>query len=76
VREASHDQQQKSIKCEQCGKDGTVTVVADGFDDAPASFTIKKEYKGPCEPRYPPISAHEMHKLTGLPLAGWCETRY
>jgi hypothetical protein len=66
----------KSIKCEQCGKDGTVTVHADGFDDAPESFTIKKECKGPCEPGYAPLSAQEMHKLFALPLAGWSETRY
>jgi hypothetical protein len=66
----------KAIKCDQCGSDGTLTVHADGFDDAPERFTAKQECKGACGPRYTPMSAHDMHKLTGLPLAGWSEARY
>ena len=30
----------KTIKCEKCGSDAVLEVVADGFDDAPASFTM------------------------------------
>lgn len=66
----------KTIKCDRCGKEGSLTVHADGFDDAPASFTITEECKGPCEKRHYPMSAEEMQKLTGLPLSGWSETKY
>lgn len=66
----------KSIKCERCGKDAHITVHADGFDDAPASFTAKEECTARCEPRYYPMTAQEMHDRTGLPLSGWSETRY
>lgn len=67
---------QKAITCDRCGKEGTRTVHADGFDDAPERFTAKQECKGPCGPRYFPMSAQEMRDQDGLPLAGWSETRY
>lgn len=66
----------KTIKCSRCGKEASLTVHAVGFDDAPADFTITEECNGRCDKRYYPMSAQEMQKLTGLPLAGWSETKY
>ena len=65
---------QRPIKCDRCGKDGTETVHADGFDDAPESFTIAAT--GRCEPRYIPSARRRCIEHTGLPLSGWSETRY
>ena len=48
----------------------------DRRDDRHEGRAAKQECKGPCEPRYMGMSAEDMHKLTGLPLAGWSETRY
>jgi hypothetical protein len=75
-REVEMINNRRSIKCPECGKDGHETVVADGFDDAPESFTLKRECSGPCRPRYQPMTAKEMHELTRLPLSGWSHTRY
>jgi hypothetical protein len=66
----------KDVKCERCGRDGYITVHADGFDDAPEKFTAKQECKGGCEPRYFPMTAQEMHERFGYPRAGWSETKY
>jgi hypothetical protein len=66
----------KAIKCERCGKPAQFTVHADGFDDAPANFTATEECDGGCKKRYYPMSAQQMHDLTGLPLAGWSEARF
>ena len=60
-----------SVKCELCGSDAELLVVSDGFDDAPTSFTITRTCSGPCEKRYLPMTAQEMHERTGLPLTGW-----
>jgi hypothetical protein len=61
----------KTIKCETCGRDATLEVVADGFDDAPPSFVITRTCSGHCKKEYAPMSAQKMHELTGLPLTGW-----
>ena len=37
----------KTVKCEMCGSDAELEVVADGFDDAPTSFTITRTCSGP-----------------------------
>ena len=65
-----------AIQCDRCGKDGYITVHADGFDDAPTNFTAKQECQGACDPRYVPMTAQQMHDRTGLPLSGWSETRF
>ena len=49
--------------------DAELEVVADGFDDAPTSFTITRTCSGPCEKTYCPMTAHQMHERTGLPLS-------
>ena len=64
----------KTDKCEICGSDADVHVVADGFDDAPASFIIKRTCSGPCEKTYRPMTAQQMHETTGLPMTGWSQT--
>jgi hypothetical protein len=64
------------VKCERCGKEGYLTVHAEDWEDSPLSFTMKEECKGPCEPRYSQMTAEEMHKMTGLPLSGWSETKH
>ena len=61
----------KTVKCEICGSDAELEVVADGFDDAPTSFTITQTCSGPCEKTDCPMTAHQMHERTGLPLTGW-----
>lgn len=64
----------KTDKCEICGSYAEVKVVADGFDDAPVSFTITRTCSGPCDKTYRPMTAQEMHETTGLPLTGWSQT--
>ena len=64
----------KTDKCEICGSDTEVHVAADDFDDAPASFTIKRTCGGPCEKTYRRMTAQQMHETTGLPLTGWSQT--
>ena len=66
----------KTDKCEICGSDAEMHVVADGFDDSPASFTITRTCRGPppCEKTYRPMTALQMHETTGLPLTGWSHT--
>ena len=66
----------KTDKCEICESDAEVHVVADGFDDAPTSFTIKRTCRGPrpCEKTYRQITAQQMHETTGLPMTGWSQT--
>ncbi|MCL4294076.1 MAG: hypothetical protein KJ056_13820, partial [Acidimicrobiia bacterium] len=59
-----------TIKCERCGASAHLFVHANGFDDAPESFTMKEECTARCAPRYQPMSAEKMHERTGLPLAG------
>ncbi|MEQ1864537.1 MAG: hypothetical protein ABL996_07770 [Micropepsaceae bacterium] len=61
----------KNIKCERCGSNALLEVVPDGFDDAPASFTITRTCSGHCPKAYGPVTAQEMHDKTGLPLNGW-----
>lgn len=58
-------------KCEHCGLEAEIEVVPDGWADAPASFVITRTCHGPCEKAYMPVTAQEMHKITGLPLSGW-----
>jgi hypothetical protein len=65
-----------AIKCERCGSKAELLVVADGFDDAPKSFTITRTCSGGCPKGYAPVTAQEMHERTGLPLSGWSETRF
>ena len=38
------NQKKKKVKCEKCGMDAELEVVPDGFDDAPATFTITREH--------------------------------
>ena len=66
----------KTDKCEICGSDAEVHVVAVGFDDAPASFTITRTCRGqrPCEKTYRQMPAQQMHETTRLPLTGWSQT--
>ena len=63
----------KKVKCELCGSDAELQVVADGFDDAPKSFAITRTCSGPgpCKKRYCQMTADQMHERTGLPLTGW-----
>jgi hypothetical protein len=61
----------KTIPCEICGSEALVEVVPDGFYDAPASFVITRTCSGSCKKAYSPMSAKQMHELTGLPLSGW-----
>ena len=64
----------KTGKCEICGSDAEVHVRAEGFDDAPASFTITRTCSGPCEKTYLGMTAQQMHETTGLPLTDWSHT--
>ena len=61
----------KSVKCDNCGGDAELVVVPDGFDDAPATFTVTRTCGGQCQKAYCQMSAQEMHKRTGLPVTGW-----
>src|ERR1043166_6634728 len=61
----------RTIKCETCGRDATLEVVADGFDDEPPSFVITRTCSGHRQPKYAPLSAQEMHERTGVALTGW-----
>lgn len=62
--------------CAVCGKGSTVTVHADGFDDAPASFKVVIECDGACGKAYLPHTADQIRTIFGLPLTGWTEARY
>lgn len=63
--------------CERCGQPADAQVVADGFDDAPESFTITRTCSAGCTKVYVAgVTPEEMRASTGLPLAGWSETRY
>ena len=64
----------RQTKCEKCGADAEEEVVADGFDDAPATFVITRTCSGHCQKTYMPMTAHQMHEATGLPLTGWSRT--
>lgn len=62
----------RTTTCERCGGDAVDEVVPDGWDDAPANFTITRTCKnGPCSKTYTKLTAQQMHDLTGLPLSGW-----
>lgn len=50
-------------KCLTCGGEAFVTVHADGFDDLPATFTMKNTCKkGPCPAAYVQLTAQQMHE--------------
>jgi hypothetical protein len=66
----------KTVSCERCGGPADLLMVADGFDDAPASFVMTRTCHRGCEKLYVPMTAKEMHDSTKLPLQGWSETRY
>ena len=61
----------KRIACEGCGSEALLEVVPDGFDDAPARFTITRTCSGGCKKTYAPVTAQKMRELTGLPVSGW-----
>ena len=61
----------KTVPCERCGLDATLEVIADDWDDAPASFTLKRTCGGPCRKTYTRLSPQEMNRLTGIPATGW-----
>lgn len=61
----------KTVRCKHCGQEAVITVVPDGFDDAPPTFVITEECRGRCAKSYYPCTAQQMHELTGLSLTGW-----
>jgi len=61
----------KKVPCETCGRESTVEVRPDGFDDAPVSFTISRTCSGFCPKAHASLTPEENHKLTGLPVTGW-----
>lgn len=63
-------------QCEACGGKADALVVADGFDDQPSSFTVKRICRGSCAPTYTPMTATDMQYVFKLPLSGWSETRF
>jgi len=64
------------VRCETCGKTADALVVADGFDDEPSSFTVKRMCRGNCAPTYAPMAPRDMQYVFKLPLSGWSETRF
>jgi hypothetical protein len=61
----------RDVACPRCGGKAELEVVADGWDDAPASFTLTVTCSAGCPKGYIPVSAQEMHEKTGLPMSGW-----
>ena len=64
----------KTIRCKECGQPAIVLVIAVGFDDDPKEFTMQQKCNGPCKDTITPLTAKEMHDITGLPLTGWSNT--
>lgn len=64
------------VRCEACGCKAEALIVADGFDDAPRHFTVKRTCSGRCEPAYTTMAAKDMQYVFRLPLSGWSETRF
>jgi DNA-directed RNA polymerase subunit M/transcription elongation factor TFIIS len=62
----------KTVTCEKCwNSKATLTVTAEGWEDAPKTFTFTRECPA-CGKSYAGgILAENMHELTGLPLTGW-----
>lgn len=63
-------------RCETCSRPAELHVVADGFDDAPATFTVKRMCGGGCKDNYTQMSAKDMSYVFKLPLSGWSHTKY
>ncbi len=67
---------QRELPCERCGSKSEVKVVADGWDDAPESFTITRTCSGGCTKTYTQMTAAKMHAAFNLPLTGWSSTEF
>ena len=63
-------------KCPSCGGPAEAHIVADGFDDSPATFVAVITCQRGCAKSYMPMTAAEMHAAFKLPLSGWSETRF
>ena len=61
----------RKTQCQSCGSDAEEEIIADDWEDAPASFTLRRTCNGPCKKSYLRMAPNEMHELTGRPLAGW-----
>ena len=64
------------VKCEKCGNTAEIHVVADGFDDAPARFTVTRTCGGGCSKTYTPLTAQQMNETFKLPMVGWEEAKF
>lgn len=62
--------------CEICGGEAVEKTIADTWDDAPSSFTMRRTCRRGCPVGYAKVTPERMHELTGLPLTGWVPTTH